>query len=88
MLATAQSRTNLAPEDVEAVEEEDDELLKYEAHQREYRVASTGAKATLQNAKALIHQYCQKLPSDRWDPVRATVRANLGVTLERYIENW
>lgn len=31
----------------------------------EYRVELTGAKATMQNAKALIHTYCQSLPSDR-----------------------
>ena len=64
MLSTAQSRATLAPEDIE-VEEREADLQQYPAHLREYRVASTGAKVTLQNAKALIHQYCQKLPSDR-----------------------
>ncbi len=33
--------------------------------QREYRVAATGARATLDSAKSLLFHFCNKLPSDR-----------------------
>lgn len=32
----------------------------------EYRVAATGAKATISHSKSLINQFCQKLPKDRY----------------------
>ena len=31
----------------------------------EYRVAKTGAVSTMQSAKSLVNEYCQKLPADR-----------------------
>lgn len=39
------------------------DLLKSE--QKEYVVPSTGARASLHNAKEMIWRYCSKLPSDR-----------------------
>ena len=32
----------------------------------EYRIASTGARVTLANAKSLLFYFCAQLPSDRW----------------------
>lgn len=42
------------------------DLLKPD--QKEYVVPSTGARATLYNAKEMIWRYCAKLPSDRHAP--------------------
>jgi len=38
--------------------------------QREYRVAATGARATLDSAKSLLFHFCNKLPSDRRGALR------------------
>lgn len=62
MLEAARNRIE-APED----EPEDQGSLDLpDSARKEYRVALTGAKCTLQNARSLINEYCQKLPSDRW----------------------
>ena len=64
MLRTAQARASLAPEERQAaIEAGADDVYRPE-HQEEYRVPSTGARVTLQNARAIVHQYCQKLHPD------------------------
>jgi dsRNA-specific ribonuclease/ERCC4-related helicase len=60
----------------------DDLLADKEANVAYYTVASTGAKVTLHSSIALLHSYCQTLPSDSYsvgarDPVITITRVGL-----------
>ena len=64
MLRTAQARSTLDPEEWQAAKEAGSYDLQRPESQEEYRVPSTGARVTLQNARDIVHQYCQKLRPD------------------------
>jgi hypothetical protein len=64
MLQQAQFRASL-PEPEEEEDCTDADARQLPKEEREYQVASTGAKVTLASAKSLLFYYCVKLPSDR-----------------------
>lgn len=85
MLAAAKLRKNFSPDRVIEADrknsKKDGSALELELH--EYVVRKTGAKATINNSKTLIHQFCQKLPLDRYysDKLLSLFRTELLVLL-------
>ena len=61
MLRTAQARASLTSEEWQAAKENGADNVQRPENWEEYRVPSTGARVNIQNAKDLVHQYCQKL---------------------------
>lgn len=78
MLRTAAVRTQQLSDSSEDGEDGEDaadregwaRLLAAGGEGTEYRVAATGAVATLLGAKHMLNMYCQKLPSDKCAPSR------------------
>ena len=63
MLMQAQGRADLQGPDEDGPSSDDTRGIP--RSEQEYVVPSTGAKATLADAKALLYRFCIRLPSDR-----------------------